>query len=338
MVGMLGTAIGLVLLANSQSIMLLAVAWCVVQFGGNILLSSYGAILPDRVPVAQRGATQAIIGMISPIAIILSDILFTQTQEYRSAYYPVIAVLVILTLFFLFLYRETVLPKENRPAFHLKTFLLSFWINPRKNSRFSMAWMMWLLLWTGYNLGTGGFFFLYVQNITGYENLFPGHGTKDGIAIAQMLQITIGVPLMLAAGILSDRIGRRKIFVMAGALLIGVGLLVLIASSSWPLVLAASVVIGSGFWLYYSLGLAMFTQILPSASDRGKDLGVVNIASTLPQIVMPVVGAAIVNRLGSINPVGYRILFAIGALAIVAAVILLRSIQVGEGENTRPHP
>ncbi len=50
LMGSLATAGGLGLLANSYSIIWLAIGWFFVQFFGNILLSSYTAIMPDRVP------------------------------------------------------------------------------------------------------------------------------------------------------------------------------------------------------------------------------------------------------------------------------------------------
>ena len=290
LVGMVGTGVGLALLANSHSILLLAAAWVMVQFFGNVLLSSYGAILPDRVPVLQRGTTQAIIGLSSPIAIILSDLLFTQVQDLRAAYYPLIFTLVILTAIFLIRYNELQLPKTALAPFRLRSFLASFWVSPRKFPRFGRVWLTWLLIWISYILGTGGFFFLYVQNITQYASLFPGHQVKDGIATIQMLQIAVGVPLMIAAGVLSDRTRQRKVYITAAIYLVAVGLALLIGFSAWPEVVAASVIIGAGFWIFYSLGLAMITQILPSASNRGKDLGVINVAATLPQIVMPPVG------------------------------------------------
>ena len=328
LIGMLGTCLGLALLANSRTIPFLAAAWVMVQFFGNILLSAYGAILPDRVPAHQRGTTQAIIGLSSPIAIILSDLLFTQAPNMRAAYYPIIAVQLILTPLFIGLYREPQLPKGILPPFRWGSFLASFWVSPRKFPTFGLLWLMWLLVWTGYNLGTGGFFFLYVKNITRYETIFIGHPVKEGIAILQMLQIAVGVPLMMAAGILSDRTRQRKHFVLTGTLWMVVGLALLIGFSSWPMVLVASVTIGAGFWVFYSLGLAMITQVLPSASNRGKDLGVINIASTLPQIIMPWVGAGIVNSLGATSHISYQILFLIGAITVVLAVLLLRSIRL----------
>lgn len=327
MIGMLGNGFGLMLLANGYNIPLLTLGWITVQFFGNVLLSSYSAILPDRVPVYQRGTTQAIIGLASPIAVILGDLLITRLTDIRLTYYLIILIQMILTLMFVLQYRETQLPKNVLPPFRIRTFLTSFWISPRRYPEFGRLWLMWLMAWIGQNLGTGGFFFLFVKNITRYENLYPGHSVQEGIALLQMLQIAFGVPLMMIVGVISDRLQIRKIFVLIGIILMGSGLILLSAFSYWQWVAVASVTLGMGFWIFYSQGLAMITQKLPSASDRGKDLGVINIGSTLPQIVMPWLGAGVINAFGLDNSLGYRILFLCGVLAVLLSVCLLRSVH-----------
>ncbi len=325
--GTLGAALGLAMLAGSSTVLSMALAWFVVQFFGNVLISSYNAILPDRVPAQQRGTTQANTGLSAPIAVVLSDLLFTQVADLRSAYPAIIAAQLFLTLLFILLYSEQPLEKELLSPIRLKPFLASFWVSPRKFPAFSRAWLMWFMVWLGYTLGTGSFFFLYIQNITHYESLFPGRLVKDGMAFIQLLQIMIGVPVMLSAGVLSDRCGQRKIFVLAGSALIGAGLVLLAGFSSWGMVLVSSGFIGAGFWIFYSLGLAMISQLLPSAADRGKHLGVINIASTLPQVLLPVLGAGILNRFGAANPSGYQVLFGLGMLAVIGGILSMRSID-----------
>jgi len=310
---------------------LLALGWTLVQFFGNVLLSCYGAVLPDRVPVRQRGTTQAIIGLSAPVAIMLSDLLFVKIPAPRDAYAPLIAVQLCLTGLFLLLYREAPLPREHVAAFELRSFLASFWVSPRRFPNFARIWLVWLLLWTGYNLGTGSFFFLYVQNITQYETIFPGRMVKDGIAVVQMLQIALGIPLMLAAGVLSDRGGRLRLFVQAGGVLLAAGLAGLAGFASWTPVLFFSILIGAGFSVYYNLGLALISRLLPSARDRGRYLGVINIASTLPQVVMPGLGALVLSVWGGASPLGYQVLFGAAALSAVGGVVLLRSIHLQDG-------
>ena len=53
----------------------------------------------------------------------------------------------------------------------------------------------------------------------------------------------------------------------------------------WPGALLAAVVLGAGFGVYQAVDFALITQVLPGAGDRAKDLGIINIASALPQVL-----------------------------------------------------
>ena len=325
--GSLATTCGLALLANSSSILWLAVGWFLVQFFGNILISAYAAIMPDRVPINQRGTTQAILGLSSPIFMIGGAYYLGQVQDFRSGYYPIILVLLVVTVIFLGSYREPSLPGELVPRMRLRDFAASFWIKPGTYPDYDTAWIAWLLVWTGYALGTGGFMFLYLQNVVGYEALFPGHAVKEGVSYIQILSTACGLPIMMAAAVLSDRYQRRKIFVVSGAIVVISGMVLLMAFSSWTAAAIAGTLIGVGFVVFYSIGLTMISQILPSSSSRGKDLGVMNIASTVPQIVMPGIGAAVLGLFATESAAGYQILFSAGILFLIFGLGMIRKIR-----------
>ena len=327
LIGTLATSAGLALLANSQSIFWLAVGWFIVQFSGNMLFAVYNAILPDRVPVGQRGATQAILGLTSPVVMIVGAYSLGRVQDFRAGYYPVILVLLAVNALFLWFYREPALPEGIMPPFRLGSFLASFWINPRRQPNFGLAWLAWLLVWTGYTLGSGGILFLYVQNASPYTALFPGHAVKEGISNLQILQTICGVPLMMLSAILSDRWQRRKIFVSAGICLVLIGLALLILFPDWTMILVAGTAIGVGFSIFYSLGMALISQILPSAANRGKDLGVINIAATIPQIFVPGIAAAVLNSFDSASPTGFQILFLSGGFILSLGIGLIQRIR-----------
>ena len=67
---------------------------------------------------------------------------------------------------------------------------------------------------------------------------------------------------------------------------------------------------------------AALTQVLPAASDRAKDLGVLNVANALPQVIAPLLTALILANLG-----GYRGLFAVSALATTLAAVLMSRVR-----------
>ena len=81
----------------------------------------------------------------------------------------------------------------------------------------------------------------------------------------------------------------------------------------WTVGGAAAAILGMGFGAYLSVDQALVTQVLPSASGRAKDLGIINIASSGPQVLAPAIAAPLVSRLG-----GYPTLY----LSVAAITIL----------------
>jgi MFS family permease len=168
---------------------------------------------------------------------------------------------------------------------------------------------------------------MYVQHIVGYEILFAGQAVKEGISNIGILQTLFGVPVMLLVGVLSDRLKTRKIFVVLSVVLVAIGMGLLTMNLGWTALVVVCVAIGVGFRVFYGLGAALMSEILPSASDRGKDLGVVNIASTIPQIVLPGVGAAVIYTWGLTTATGYQVLFGGGLVLSLLGAVLLQSMR-----------
>ena len=84
----------------------------------------------------------------------------------------------------------------------------------------------------------------------------------------------------------------------------------------------AAVLLGCGYGIYTSVDFALITQVLPAAADRAKDLGVINIANALPQVLAPVL-AAVVLGLG----LGYPGLYLLAAAVSILGSVLVRRIR-----------
>ena len=50
---------------------------------------------------------------------------------------------------------------------------------------------------------------------------------------------------------------------------------------------------GCSYGIYTSVDFALITEVLPGAEDRAKDLGVINIANALPQVLAPVLAGVL---------------------------------------------
>ena len=67
--------------------------------------------------------------------------------------------------------------------------------------------------------------------------------------------------------------------------------------------------LGIGYGVYMAVDTALVTEVLPVAADRGKDLGIVNIANAAPQVLAPALAAPVVDGLG-----GYPVLYGLTAV------------------------
>jgi MFS family permease len=126
----------------------------------------------------------------------------------------------------------------------------------------------------------------------------------------------------VAGGILSDRTGRRKLPVTVAGLVMAVGAALLALWPSWPAAMAAAAITGLGYGVYLSVDAALVTQVLPTAAARAKDLGIINIANSGPQVLAPAVAAPLVSQLG-----GYRSLYLSVAVITVLGSLFVQRIR-----------
>jgi MFS family permease len=129
----------------------------------------------------------------------------------------------------------------------------------------------------------------------------------------------------LGLGRLSDRLGRRRVFVLIASLLQAVAALLLAFVPDLTAAMVAAGLLGLGYGCFLSVDQALATQVLPDAAARGKDLGIMNIASAVPQSIAPLFGALAVAMSGSFTPV--FLLSGLCAFAGALAVLRVRSVR-----------
>ncbi len=126
----------------------------------------------------------------------------------------------------------------------------------------------------------------------------------------------------VVVGAWSDRVARRKVFVTGSGVVTGLGALVLAVVPTWTGALVGAVVFGIGYGVYLSVDLALCTQVLPDPAASGRDLGLVNVAVTLPAVFAPFLGSLLVSFGG-----GYPTLYAVAAAVCLLGSLLVRRIR-----------
>lgn len=222
------------------------------------------------------------------------------------------AVLAVTTLPYSLQSRDIALPAELRPPFDWGEICRGFWVSPRRYPDFGWAWFTRFLM----NLGNA-FLILYLLYY-----LTDAVGLSDDDAATGVFRLTVvcravTVVTAIAGGWWSDRVGRRKVFVIWSGMITAAALLLFALVPTMAAAYAAAIVLGIGSGAYQGVDFAMIGQVLPAARDRGKDLGVINIANALPQVLAPVVAAGVLAvRLGyrgAAHPGGRRQRARVGA-------------------------
>jgi len=314
------TAGGLALLVLGQQTSLLGIAlsWLGVQLAYNFVQGPLSAILPDRVPRAVRGTFAATTGLGIMVGVGLGPAVASWFSAAIPTGYAVLAVFVLLVVlaFVLFNRERSSLGQPAQP-FRLWDFLGTFWVNPIAHPDFFWAFTGRLLLYLGYFGVTTFLLYLLADYI--------GLGEAEASSVAGLLGL-FGLPFTITAivvsGPLSDLLGRRKVFVFGSSVLIGLALIVPLALPTVTGMFIMAAALAFGFGMFQSIDTALMTEVLPNKEAFGKDLGVVNIAATLPQTLAPAIGGLIILTFG-----GYIALFPAGILFSVLGALAVWPIR-----------
>jgi len=309
-------AVGLVVLASAGNIASMVLGWCLVSAGLNGMLATLTAAIPDRVPVKQRAQIGGLVGISQMLGTVLGAVLVTVVvSSLPGGYLVCAAVVVVGAVVFVLCTPDAALPAAFRPAGKVREILANLWISPREHPDFAWAWCCHFMIMLGNALGTL-FLLFFLRDAVHYPDPDTGLLVMMGL---YGVALTLGA---LIVGHFSDGSGRRKPYVLAAVAVMALAGLVLTFWQSWPAALVASPLLGVGFGAYMAVALAILTQVLPAAADRAKDLGVVNIANSLPQVVAPLASTVILAQLG-----GYRGLFAASAIATLVAGVLITRVR-----------
>jgi MFS family permease len=204
---------------------------------------------------------------------------------------------------------------EEREPFHLVTFVKGFWVSPRLYPDFGWAWITRFLMQLGNALAT--LYLLYfLQDAVKYSD--PAGGQTVLVALYALGTIITAV----VAGRISDRSGRRKIYVIWSTVVMALSAVILAFFPIFSAAMVAALILGLGYGIYLAVDQALVTQVLPTAIDRGRDLGVINIANAAPQVLAPVIAAPIVT-----GATGYTGLYLLTAVITLLSAVLVTRIK-----------
>jgi MFS family permease len=146
------------------------------------------------------------------------------------------------------------------------------------------------------------------------------------------LMATIGVGITLIvfpAGLISDRVGRKRLNILGGGLA-ALGIFLVIFAQSVAHLYIVGAIIGIATGIFLSVNWALATDLIPG-EEAGKYMGLSNLATAGAGAVSRL-GGPLIDGVNALQPgafLGYPVLFALAAVSALIGTLLLRRIREG---------
>lgn len=316
--GAIAGAAAMCFMPFASNIAVLVIFWSIVQVAGNLAQGPLIASVADRVPQERLGSVSAIGGLVTYgaaiVGAVVAGVLFNAVG--LASYYPFAVALVVLVIPFLLVGRDYSSASLKFARLRLGSLFASF-IAALRDHDYRWAWASKVLLWAG--LGISGAYNIYMLQ----SYIRPSLPTAQAAQIAPLLQIAALPGTLIAMAIvgrLSDRLRRRKPFVIAAAAVVAAGFLVPWAWPSLPAMFIQAALSGLGLGAFLVVDQALFIDLLPDPAAAGRDLGMSGLGQNLGQAAGPLVAGLIVTlsagTYGAVWPVGF-------VIVVLAAVLVV---------------
>jgi MFS family permease len=302
----------------SGNLFLLGLLYTALWLTSNMYQGAVTALLPDRVPEARRGLAASLIGLATPIGILVGVQVAGQAGLFWG--YLVIAIVLVVTALALAVgIREgssTGLPPQPAPESGGLLAATRGFLSGFADRDFRLAFISRFFLSLAYATASG---FLYFT-LSDYIGADQVPGGNIGAAVATLTSVLVLGWVLVAAfgGWLSDRLNRRKLFVGISAVGLAVTMFIPIVSPTWTGMIVYSVFAGVFIGTYFAVDLALMSLVLPNKLSEGRDLGILNVATGLPTILSGAVAGILITFFG-----GYAALYVFGAVcALISGVVV----------------
>jgi MFS family permease len=320
--GLTGAA-ALAAMPFAPTVAVLGVIFTAAQVLLNVAQSPLTATIADRVPPEGRGTASAMSGIASFFGGLLGGLLAGALfgSIGLGFYFPVAAFVALGVVLFVLLARDRSSRELAVPEHRWGEFFTGFTVALRGRN-FRWVWIARILLTFGYTVSTALGLYLLQSYVR------PALSAAEATALVPLIGL-VGIPVtvvtVLVAGRLSDRVGRRKPFVIASSALMAASMVIPVVFPTVPGVLGQALIAAIAFGVYLPVDQALFIDVLPDPNSAGRDLGVASLGNNLGQALGPIVAGVVVAVTGGYLGI-WVCAFVLTALA-AAAILPVRGVR-----------
>jgi MFS family permease len=316
-IGAIGSAVGLLAIGQARVTPALGVAYVAAIGFAPLLVVGLYASIPDRIGTTGRGTIGALVGAATIVGGIAGNLLAARFADRIDVGAVAFAAVILVGAAVFALFGG----ERRRPG--AAAFPVDAVPGPAAagapTARRDLAWVSAgrLGIFLGYATMASLAYFTFRDHL--------GHANPaEGVAAFALASGSATLVAAIAAGPWSDRLDRRKPFVVAAAALMATGLLIPAIQPTVASFLVGGAIVGAGFGVYLAVGTALATLVLPNAETSGRDIGLIGLASAIGLAVAPVLGSNLAAT------IGYSGMLAVAAgccLIALVAVVPIRSVR-----------
>jgi len=322
LIGALGLAAGLTLMASARAVVTLVVGLLLTQLGLNSVLATWQPVIAEGISTTQRGLTAgfkasfdlaaAVVGRLAAGELVSRVPDWGELALYATIGVPIVTIALTLgiTVWAMGTKVLTAGPAVSA-GFSLRE---TFRVDLRAYPAFGWWCANRVLFWAGM-IGASAFLLFAARDVFGLSE--PEAQRVIG-QVSAVLGVALGI-VVLPAGWLADRLGRRPMMIVAGGIAaLGAGM----AVADFTLILPIAILIGIGAGIYLSSSLALINDIVPPA-DAARYLGVANIATVAGSALARLGGGATISGLSDTPGLGYQVLYGVVALFFLLSALVI---------------
>lgn len=324
--GLLGgaTLFGVGVIGN---ITLLTIDYCLCMVGLNMMLAPAIAVLSDRVPENIRGTMSTFWGVGAAIGYPLGAIIgarFITTGQASTPGFVLGGVLMGVSG----IVAVTLWPRE-RSAVDLEAAsgsvadLLRSFVPPTRNAGdFYKAFIGRFTMLLSYQMINAYQLYIIQDHLKDAGQALSAAQVAATVTLTNTIIMVAGLIGGFISGPISDLLRRRKVPVVLASLCFAVGVTMpwLLPTTTGMYLFAG--IAGFGYAVYNAVDQALNVDVLPDPETAGKDLGILNMSTTLGQMSGPIITANVVGATDS-----YTLVFPISITFAVLGCVSILAIR-----------
>ncbi|MEV6342906.1 MFS transporter [Actinoplanes sp. NPDC051851] len=309
-----------ILMGVATSVGLIAALYVIATIGTNIAFNCFAVIPVEALPDNMRARVMGLMGMFGALAMSLGSYMVSWFQGNQTLMMTAPVLLaVVCSVPLLVAYRDPAVTRDDVPTLNVGELARGFVVNPRKHPNFGWTWLSRFL--AGIAMTALFSYFIYFM-MDGLGVGIAEVGQKAGLLT--LASAPVSVIFFSLSGWVSDKIGRRKPFIVIAALIMAAALVIGATAHTFAMFLVAWLVFAVGQAMFLTVDLALCAAVLPDAKDTGKDFAVFQLALSLPNVAVPALAPTLLGIGGGHN---YALLWGLAAALCAAGALAIRQVR-----------